>query len=149
MITQAQKDYFKKTRWGSYEGYVSAQRARYLKASNKTPSDFADMALVEADAKRLFYSLPSVITNGGVQGMGGGNNGNIVNLPNIINPDASGTGNAGSSGIINPDAAGTTGASIGDGIGAALSKISLNNFLVIVGVVFGFLILRKAVRAVK
>ena len=104
------------------------------------------MSKLEQDAKRLYYSLPSVTTNGGSPGIGSGSSGNIVQLPNPVNGSSAG---GGSGGIVNPDAAGTVGASIGDGIGSALSKISLNNFLVIIGVVFGFVILRKAFKAVR
>jgi hypothetical protein len=150
-LTAAQKAFFDRE-WGGFDKYVAGQRARFLNAANSTPSDIVTMQKIKNEADRLGYSLPSVITNGGTQGVGGGNSGLIVgaeNLPFIPSTGSSGSPPAGSSGIINPDAAGSTGASIGDGIGAALSKISLNNFLVIIGVVFGFLILRKAVRAVK
>lgn len=140
MITQAQRDYFKRSKFGSYEQYVAAQRARYIAYSNDTPSNFSEMAKIEADAKRLYYSLPTVSTNGGSAVIGSSSNGKVIDMPV---PDI------GSGGIVNPDAAGSAGASIGEGIGNVLSKISLNNFLVIVGVVFGFVILRKAFKAVR
>lgn len=146
MITQAQRDYFNRSQWGSYENYVAGQRARYVNAANSTPSNFVLMEKIEADAKRLFYTLPTVTTNGGSAGIGSGSSGNIVQLPNPANGSTAG---GGSGAIVNPDAAGSAGASIGEGIGNVLSKISLNNFLVIIGVVFGFVILKKAFKAVR
>lgn len=151
-LTAAQKaNWFKE--WGGFEKYEAGQRARYLNAANSTPSRIDVMAAIEADAKKWGYSLPSVITNAGTQGIGGGNNGLIVGaetLPYIPNSGASGSSGAGAAtGKISADDAGATGQSIGAGLGSALSKISLSNFILIIGVVFGFLILRKAVRAVK
>jgi len=148
MLTNEQKAYFEKE-WGSFEQYAAAQRARYVTAAQRTPSDFKTMQAIEAEAARLKYKLPTVTTSGGVQGLGGGSSGNIINLPYYPDgsKDGSGLGSGGSG--ISPDEAGTTGANIGKGLADALSKISLNNFLVIVGVVFGFVILKKAFKAVR